>query len=81
MGARNKQEAQCLSYLDDHVITDEVYRCTEELIWEGLWDDARKVSKETMADLEDIYGDKEVREKRQLLLISKKVFKHGFANL
>jgi hypothetical protein len=24
MGARNKQEAQCLAYLEDHVITDEV---------------------------------------------------------
>ncbi len=39
----------------------QVYRCTEELIWESLWDDARKVSKGAMEDLDDIYGGKEVR--------------------
>jgi hypothetical protein len=42
-------------------VHDQVYRCTEELIWEALWDDARKISKGAVRDLEDVYGDKEVQ--------------------
>jgi len=57
--ARSQEEAQCLSYLDDHVITDEVYKICEELIWETLWDDARKVGKQKTRDLEDAYCEKE----------------------
>jgi ribosome maturation protein Sdo1 len=45
--------------LEDHVITDEVYRLAEELIWEALWDDARKVNKQRAAELDDLFGQKE----------------------
>ncbi len=58
--ARNKEEAQMMSYLDNFVITVEVYFYVEEIVWEVLWDMARKMGKRDAGELESIYGEKEV---------------------
>lgn len=58
MQSDNKEEGRLHSWLQDHVITDEVYLLSEELVWETLWDEARKVSKADLEDLEAMYGSK-----------------------
>ena len=43
-------------WLEDNVITDTVYLLVETCIWENLWDEARKLRKQDLRELEDIYG-------------------------
>ena len=50
--ARNKEEAQILAWLENHVVTDVAYEQTERIVWTALWDDARKMSKEEVGELE-----------------------------
>jgi hypothetical protein len=57
--ARNKEEAQVLSWLENHVVTDVAYEMSESIVWSCLWDDARKISKEGMNDLDKKYGENE----------------------
>ena len=48
--ARNKEEAQILAWLENHVVTDVAYEQTERIVWTALWDDARKMSKEEVSE-------------------------------
>ena len=56
--ARNKEEAQILAWLENHVVTDVAYEQTERIVWTALWDDARKMSKEEGARMEGILGER-----------------------
>lgn len=57
----HKRDGKIQTWLNDHVISDEVYTICEELVWEVLWDHARKISKDELNDLDDIYRKKEVK--------------------
>lgn len=62
--SKNAAEGRIGSFLHDHVITDEVFLQIEELVWEVLWDDARKLSRDEAEDLDAIYRqDKVGRDK------------------
>ena len=50
--ARNKEEAQILAWLENHVVTDVAYDQTERIVWTALWDEARKMGKEDVEELE-----------------------------
>ena len=40
------------------MVTDTVYLATEDIVWEALWDQARKLKKRQMEDLEREMGRK-----------------------
>eukprot|EP00093_Oithona_nana_P010159 10159.XXX_239685_238314_1 [CDS] Oithona nana genome sequencing. len=50
--ARNREEASIHAWLEDHVVTDSVYIATENIVWEALWNEARKLKKRQIEDLE-----------------------------
>lgn len=54
--ASDQEEAHIYRYLEDDVVTDVVYVLTAEIVWEGLWDQARKLKKREIDDLEKDYG-------------------------
>ena len=41
-----------LKWLDENVITDQVYNIIEVVAWEALWDQAKKLRKREIDDLE-----------------------------
>lgn len=57
--ARHESEKQLFAWLEENVITDEAMRLTEELAWECLWDNSRKLKKEEVKELEGLYKKKE----------------------
>ena len=54
--ARSREEASINAYLEDQVVTDAVYMATENIVWEALWDQARKLKKRQIEDLEAGFG-------------------------
>jgi hypothetical protein len=46
--------------MEDHVVTDTVYIATEDIVWEALWDQARKLKKKEIEELEREYTKKKV---------------------
>ena len=50
--ARSREDAHINAYLEDQVVTDSVYLATENIVWEALWDQARKLKKRQIEDLE-----------------------------
>lgn len=53
--SRHKGETKLLKWLDEHVITDQVYNIIEVVAWEALWDQAKKLRKREIDDLEAQY--------------------------
>ena len=56
------------------MVTDTVYLATEDIVWEALWDQARKLKKRQMEDLEREMGrkkqvDRVMQEEWEILLI------------
>ena len=43
--AQDREGAAIHAWLEDHVVTDTVYMATEDIVWEALWDQARKLKK------------------------------------
>ena len=50
-----------MKWLDEHVITDQVYNIIEVVAWEALWDQAKKLRKREIDDLEAQYKSQPVR--------------------
>ena len=50
--SRHKGEVKLLKWLDENVITDQVYNIIEVVAWEALWDQAKKLRKREIDDLE-----------------------------
>ena len=59
--SRHKGETKLLKWLDEHVITDQVYNIIEVVAWEALWDQAKKLRKREIDDLEAQYKSQPVR--------------------
>lgn len=57
----NEEEAKINGWLENHVITDEVYYQTEKIVWDTIWDTARKMEKDEVDQLEETYGNEPVR--------------------
>ena len=49
-----------MKWLDEHVITDQVYNIIEVVAWEALWDQAKKLRKREIDDLESQYKSQPV---------------------
>ena len=43
--AQDREGAAIHAWLEDNVVTDTVYMATEDIVWEALWDQARKLKK------------------------------------
>ena len=54
-----------MKWLDEHVITDQVYNIIEVVAWEALWDQAKKLRKREIDDLEAQYKSQPVRIKHR----------------
>lgn len=52
--AKNDKEAFLHAWLEDQVVTDTVYAATEDIVWEALWDQARKLKPRQLDELERI---------------------------
>ena len=50
-----------MKWLDENVITDQVYNIIEVVAWEALWDQAKKLRKREIDDLEAQYKSQPVR--------------------
>ena len=48
-----------MGWLDEHVVTDMTYSLSEELAWETLWDEARRMDKAQEEEMEQEYAKKE----------------------
>ena len=59
--SRHKGETKLLKWLDEHIITDQVYNIIEVVAWEALWDQAKKLRKREIDDLEAQYKSQPVR--------------------
>ena len=59
--SKHKGEVKLLKWLDEHVITDQVYNIIEVVAWEALWDQAKKLRKREIDDLEAQYKSQPVR--------------------
>lgn len=53
--ARHQGEARISKWVNRHVVTDTVYDLVEDLAWEALWDQARKLKKPQVFQLEKSY--------------------------
>ena len=42
---KDREKGAIHAWLEDHVVTDTVYVATEDIVWEALWDQARKLKK------------------------------------
>ena len=49
-----------MKWLDEHVITDQVYNIIEVVAREALWDQAKKLRKREIDDLESQYKSQPV---------------------
>ena len=58
--SKHKGEVKLLKWLDEHVITDQVYNIIEVVAWEALWDQAKKLRKREIDDLESQYKNQPV---------------------
>lgn len=56
--AQDREGAAIHAWLEDNVVTDTVYMATEDIVWEALWDQARKLKKKEIEDLETNYSRK-----------------------
>ena len=54
--AKNHKEAFLHAWLEDQVVTETVYTATEDIVWEALWDQARKLKKRQADELEREMG-------------------------
>ena len=52
---RHKGEAKVLRWLNQHVITEKMYDLVTDVAWEALWDQARKLKKHQIFQLEKNY--------------------------
>ena len=52
-----------MKWLDEHIITDQVYNIIEVVAWEALWDQAKKLRKREIDDLEAQYKSQPVSAK------------------
>ena len=48
-----------MAWLENHVVTDVAYDMTEAMVWECLWDESRKLTKDEMEELDKEFGKKE----------------------
>lgn len=67
--AKNHEEAFLHAWLEDKVVTDTVYLATEDIVWEALWDQARKLKKRQMEDLEREMGRKKQVDNHMLSIL------------
>ena len=58
-----------MKWLDEHVITDQVYNIIEVVAWEALWDQARKLKKRQMEELERDVGRKKHVDNHMLSIL------------
>lgn len=67
--AKNKEDAAVFSWLEDHVVTDAVYIATEDIVWEALWDQSRKLKKREIEELEREYSKKKSVDSHMLNIL------------
>ncbi|XP_059092890.1 uncharacterized protein LOC131888121 [Tigriopus californicus] len=67
----NQEEAKINGWLESQVITDEVYHLTEKIVWETLWDTARKMEKEDVDHLHETYRN-EPPDENMLQILKKR---------
>ena len=72
---KDREKGAIHAWLEDHVVTDTVYVATEDIVWEALWDQARKLKKREIVSFfftsSIVYSDGPKNTTPTLLLISR----------
>lgn len=66
---KDREKGAIHAWLEDHVVTDTVYVATEDIVWEALWDQARKLKKREIQELEQKYVRKKNVDSHMLNLL------------
>ena len=69
-----------MKWLDEHIITDQVYNIIEVVAWEALWDQAKKLRKREIDDLEAQYKSQPVRTQYLSLLSNRYLNQRYYSN-
>eukprot|EP00095_Tigriopus_kingsejongensis_P005959 maker-scaffold2255_size18018-snap-gene-0.8 protein:Tk05959 transcript:maker-scaffold2255_size18018-snap-gene-0.8-mRNA-1 annotation:"juvenile hormone esterase" len=67
--AANEEEGKINGWLENHVVSDEVYHQCEKLVWESIWDEARKLEQDDLPELEEIYAQEPPDEDMMKILV------------